>query len=179
MNSIIVKTGRLEIISGSLEHIKAELKDLQELSRLLDAEIPADWPPPLNDEQSQNYFLKYAEEHPDTRGYSFWYIILPENGSRKLIGGIGFKGEPDEKGAIEIGYSILENRQCNGYAPEAVAGLVKWAFNQEGVKSVIAETLLDGIGSQKVLLKNGFRLASPGSEDGVIRFELSKKYIKL
>lgn len=153
---IKINTGRLEIISGTLDHIKAEINDFNELSKLLNAKIPQDWPPPLNDKESQNYFLEYAEEHPETKGYSFWYIIINESGIRNLIGGIGFKGEPTEDGTIEIGYSIMDTHQRNGYATEAVAALVKWAFTQDNVLRIIAETLLDGTLSQRVILKTDF-----------------------
>ena len=69
----------------------------------------------------------------------------------------------------------METHQKNGFASEAVNGLLKWAFNQSNVKQVIAETLNDGFPSQKVLKNNGFTFTGNGSEPGVIRFELKKQ----
>ena len=175
MKNIILNTKRLEIISGTLEHIRSEINNRVKFSALINAQIPDNWPPPLNDEQSQNYFLKYAEENPDTKGFSFWYIVLIEGNKRDLIGGIGFKGKPSEDGTIEIGYSIMETHHRNGYASEAVAALVNWAFSQENVFRVIAETFPDLIPSQKVLEKSGFRFIGEGSEPGIIRFELKRE----
>jgi RimJ/RimL family protein N-acetyltransferase len=174
MKRITLKTSRLELVSGSYEHAHAEKFNRKKLSELLDAEIPIGWPPPLNDEQSMNFFLKYSEENPDAGGFTFWYIILPEGDSRKAIGNVGFKGMPDTTGTVEIGYSIMESHQRNGYAPEAVAVIVDWAFSQPGVKRVIAETLPELVASQRVLEKNRFQFIGEGSEPGVIRYERTK-----
>ncbi|MFA7418758.1 MAG: GNAT family N-acetyltransferase [Melioribacteraceae bacterium] len=172
--STIVKTKRLELVCGSLELARAEVFNKQEISTLLNAEVLNNWPPPLNDAASAEFFLNYAENNPDALDYGMWYIILVDGGKREAIGNIGFKGKPDEAKTIETGYSIIENHQRKGYASEAVAGLMEWSFSQPNVDMVIAETLTDGFPSQKVLKKNGFTFVGEGSEPGVIRFELKK-----
>jgi RimJ/RimL family protein N-acetyltransferase len=68
----------------------------------------------------------------------------------------------------------MATHQRNGFASEAVKGLLEWAFKQPNVDRVIAETLTDGFHSQKVLKNNGFTFIGEGSEPGVIRFELKK-----
>ncbi len=106
-----------------------------------------------------------------------WHIILKDDGSgqRLAIGSIGFKGLPDENGITETGYSIMEDFQRRGFASEALEGLLKWAFAHEKVKMVIAETYPDHEASQGVMLKNDFVLAGHGSEEGVIRLELTRE----
>ncbi len=172
--STIVKTDRLELVCGNLELARVEVFNQQQISALLNAEVPNNWPPPLNDAASAEFFLNYAENNQDALEFGMWYIILADGEKREAIGNIGFKGKPDEAGTIETGYSIVENHQRKGYASEAVAGLLKWAFNQPSVEKVIAETLTNGFPSQKVLKKNGFTFIGEGSEPGVIRFELKK-----
>lgn len=172
---MIVRSPRLEIVNGNLEHAKAELSNREKLSELLNAEIPSNWPPPLNDEASMNFFLKYIEENPDSTEFIMWYIILEEDKKRKAIGNIGFKGKPDETGTIEIGYSIIEEYQQMGFASEAVSAMVDWAFTRPKVERVIAETLENGFPSQKVLRNNSFNYIGQGSEPGVIRFEHTKE----
>lgn len=172
--STIVTTERLELVCGNLELARAEVFNQQEISTLLNAEVPNCWPPPLNDAASAEFFLNYAESNPDALEYGMWYIILVDGEKREAIGNIGFKGMPDESNTIETGYSIVENHQRKGYASEAVAGLMGWAFSQPKVEVVIAETLTEGFPSQKVLKKNGFTFVGEGSEPGVIRFELKK-----
>ncbi|WP_058302049.1 GNAT family N-acetyltransferase [Gorillibacterium timonense] len=80
------------------------------------------------------------------------FISVEEN---KIVGGALFKGAPNEKGEVEIGYGIDEEYQRQGYATEAIRETVKWALEQEGVLSVIAETEKDNIPSQKVLQNIG------------------------
>ena len=175
MNTVI-KTERLELVCGNLELARAEVFNKQEVSILLNAEIPGNWPPPLNDEASTNFFLNYAENNPNALQYGMWYIVLVDGEKREAIGNIGFKGKPDETNTIETGYSIMETHQKKGFATEAVSGLIEWAFRQPNVERVIAETLTDGFPSQKVLKNNGFTFIGDGSEPGVIRFELKKMF---
>lgn len=82
-----------------------------------------------------------------------WMICLKDG---REIGGIGFKGAPDESGMVEVGYGILEEFRCQGYAGEAVAAMVNWCFTQDKVRCVRAETAPDNVISKKVLTKNGF-----------------------
>ncbi len=84
------------------------------------------------------------------------------------------KGKPTFDGTVEIGYSVLTEAQGLGYATEAVQGLVSWAFEHPEVLRVIAETLPELTPSIRVLEKSGFVSVAEGSEEGLIRFELSR-----
>lgn len=50
---------------------------------------------------------------------------------------------------------MVSSLEIYRYATEAIRETVKWALEQEGVVSVIAETEKDNISSQKVLQKIG------------------------
>ena len=167
-----VRTERLELIPGTSELTQAEIEDRARFAALLGVAPPADWPPPLNDTDSMAYFARYLAEHPDAVGFGVWYFVRAADGERTLIGNGGFKGLPDAGGTVEIGYSLLEAYQRQGYGTEVVRGLVDWAFAQPGVHRLIAETLPELIPSIRVLEKNGFRHIGAGSEPGVIRLEL-------
>lgn len=176
MKSIKLKTGRLELISGSLELSEAEISDINYLSQKLDAQVPY-WPPPLNDENSMRFFTGFYKQNPRASGWAVWYIILPEetSGRRILIGNAGFKGLPDVSGTVEIGYSLLEEYQNNGFATEAVGRLISWAFDEMKVKRIIAETFPEQIRSIRVMVKNNFTFIGEGSEPGVVRYELTSE----
>ncbi len=73
-----------------------------------------------------------------------------------MIGYIGFRGDPNEEGEIEIAYGSFENFRKKGYMTEAVAAVLDWAFGQKSVKTVIAETDFDNDASHTVLKRNGF-----------------------
>jgi len=72
-----------------------------------------------------------------------------------IIGHGGFKGEPDEKGQIDIGYGLMKSERRKGYGYEAVKALVKLGFEQENVRKIIADCLIDNIGSIRILEKVG------------------------
>lgn len=90
------------------------------------------------------------------------------------IGGIGFKGVPDESGTVELGYAIFEQYRRNGYATEAVGGITKWALANEDVRVVTAQTDADNSISQRVLLKNGFVRDGDGEEGPLFKVFKSK-----
>ena len=56
----------------------------------------------------------------------------------KAIGGIGFKGQPNN-GCVEVGYGLVPSARGNGYAAEALAALLDVAADQ-----VIGYALLCG-----------------------------------
>lgn len=172
--ALTISTDRLELVAGTAEMVRAEIDDPPKVFRLLEAEAPDDWPPPLNDRESMAYFAERLERGPDYYGWMWWYITLGErrDGRRVVIGSIGFKGVPDAAGTVEIGYSMVPAHQRRGYATEAVRGLVAWAFSHPEVRRVVAETFPEFTASIRVLERNGFgRIDEAASEPGAIRFE--------
>jgi ribosomal-protein-alanine N-acetyltransferase len=167
-------TSRLTLIPVTLELIEAEIGDRARLSQLLGAEVPADWPPPLNDENTMRWTRDHLAADPDNRGWGTWYFLLRRAGAKPvLIGNGGFKGKFVAPGACEVGYSVMENHQRNGYATEVVRALVAWAFSHPEIERVVAHTLPDLIPSIRVLEKNGFIAAEP-LEPEAIMFELRR-----
>ena len=75
---------------------------------------------------------------------------------------------------LELGHGNVRDRQRQGYASEAVRGLLKHAFAVPRVQTLMAETLPALLGSIGVLEKCGFQLVGAGSEPAVIRFELPR-----
>ncbi|MCR4719897.1 MAG: GNAT family N-acetyltransferase, partial [Firmicutes bacterium] len=81
------------------------------------------------------------------------------------IGELCFKGL-DENGVAEIGYGILEEHQCQGYATEAVKAVLTWAFQNPKVTAVEAETDAENMASKRVLEKCGFIANGKIGEEG-------------
>ncbi len=176
MNGLRLTTTRLELVAGTVALAKAEIDDLPALARLLDVPLPPHWPPPLNDENSQKFFLDaLLKAAPDHAGWHLWYCLRRE--PRALLGSAGFKGIP-ANGMVETGYSMLEEHQRNGYCTEAVRALIGWAFGHPDVNIVIAHTLPGLAPSIRVMEKCGLIFAGNGPlEDGVqtIRYELARE----
>ena len=102
--------------------------------------------------------------------YTFWTIIDKEQNC--MVGDLCFKGTPNVNGEIEIGYGTYPTFQNKGYMIEAVDQISKWAFQQENVKSIIAQTDPTNIASQKILEKNNF--LNLGQGDEYINWKLNK-----
>ena len=91
------------------------------------------------------------------------------------VGLCSFKGPPDE-GAVEVAYAVEAEQQGKGYATHAARELTEFAFASGMVHVVRAHTLPDGIASQRVLVKAGYKKTGEvvDPEDGLVwRYELT------
>lgn len=95
-------------------------------------------------------------------GFESWMII--QRDTNLIIGDIGFKGLPNEAGEIDLGYGIIASERKKGFAHEAAAGMLKWAFSQQAVKAVTANCLIDNLGSQKILSLLNFGIIKQDNE---------------
>lgn len=89
------------------------------------------------------------EKVKEPSGFETWMII--ERKTNLIIGDVGFKGLPTKAGEIDLGYGIVANKRRKGFAHEAAAGIVKWAFDQKNIKVITASCLSDNLGSKKTL----------------------------
>ena len=107
-----------------------------------------------------------ADAAPDPWRHGFFMV---HKGARCVIGAAGFKGAPDAAGIVEIAYGVAPNYEGQGYATEAAAALVTYAF-EHGAELVRAHTLPVKNASGRVLLKNGFHHVGPvvDPDDGTV-----------
>ncbi len=94
--------------------------------------------------------------------FTLWTIILKS--APCLVGDLCFKGPPNERGEIEIGYGTLPNHRGKGYMTEAVGAMLRWAFTQPGVEYVLGETEKNNAASNNILKKNGFQITSENGD---------------
>ncbi len=169
-----LQTPRLELVPATVELVQAELRDSEDFGRLLDAQVPAGWPPELYDRAAAEYTIARVEDGAEQMGWWLHYIVMKATSldARLVIGTCGFKGPAAADGTVEIGYGILAEFRRQGYAVEAVNGLLLQAFRHPEVTRVIAETLPDRMPSIGVLRESGFHYVGEGSEPGVIRYQL-------
>lgn len=171
----IIRTPRLELVAGNHAMAAAEMTNIINLSALLNASFDYGWPPPENDEHTMEWFFKKIYDNPQDRGWLIWYFIHSANGKRQVIGSGGFTGAPGKNGIVECGYSILVPMQRQGFATEAVDGLVNWAFTNHEVRKIVARTTPANKASIKVLEKNRFELAGNEPESGTIVYKRKRK----
>jgi RimJ/RimL family protein N-acetyltransferase len=177
----VLRTSRLDLIPATVECLTADLTGSDELSQVLRAEVPADWPPPLYDADAVRFAMERIREGAMNDDWCFYYVVLRESRHRRTaIGAGGFKGKPNEAGEIEVGYAILPEFQRRGFAAEALRAWVQYALSQPTVYVVVAHTLAGLNASIRVAESAGFRYVGPG-EDGhapegaeVLRYELRR-----
>jgi RimJ/RimL family protein N-acetyltransferase len=105
-------------------------------------------------------FLRATAESGEQQPFGYYRISRLSDG--RAVGGVGFKGQPDD-GCVEIGYGLAPSARGHGYAAEAVVALLGVATDR-GLSRVIADTTLDNIASQRTLVRAGFRLVDSDDE---------------
>jgi len=168
-------TERLVLTAATAEHLVAEMEAPGLLGRMLQAEVEWGWPPGEYDRGAQEFFLqRLQEEGPEVVGWYGWYVVLRAEEGRPatLVAAAGYFGPPNERGEVEIGYSVMPQHQNKGYAREIIGALVEIAFSDPSVKGVYARTSPDNLASKRVLERTGFFCLGPVDGENVLRYEL-------
>jgi RimJ/RimL family protein N-acetyltransferase len=84
----------------------------------------------------------------------FGYWMIESLDEKDFIGWVALK-KLDRTEKIEVGYRLLEEHWGKGYASEAAAELLKYAFLSLHLKEVAAVTLEENVQSRRVLEKLG------------------------
>ena len=168
----LVRSARLNLIAATTELIEKDIAGSELLAEALGVAVPESWPPDLYGLSAKRYALLQLGD-PTEQCWSFWYLMTVDE-LGELVGICGFKGRPDASGSVEIGYSVLDHFQHQGFATEAVGSLVGWAFSHHNVLEVCAETFPYLTQSIRVLEKNGFQFTGAGSEAGVVRYAVKQ-----
>lgn len=132
-------------------------KDFEALYEILsDSETMRHYPAPFNAEKVQNW-IQWNINNYSTYGFGLWTVILKETG--EFIGDCGITMQNIHgKMLPEIGYHIHKNHQRKGYASEAAATCIDFAFGKKEFPAVYSYMKYTNEASYSVALKNGMRL---------------------
>ena len=172
----VIESRRMTLVAATPRLIVSDLAGRETFAEAIHAKVPENWPPPLYGSAVMNTALEQLED-PAEHGWSIWYLLSRKDDAPCLLGICDFKGMPGPAGSVEISYSVLEQFRVQGYATEAVARLIVWAFSHQNVVEVTAETMPHLKQSIRVMEKNGLSFAGPGSEHGVVKYALAKTSI--
>jgi len=114
---------------------------------------------------SAEYLLKEKQrllDHPEVYPFAVDYLIVVKE-HKTVIGSIDFKYLPDEQGVTEIGYGMQPKYEGHGYMTEAVLAMIGLA-KENGVTTIVADTLPDNVKSQHVLTRCGFTFTKRENE---------------
>jgi RimJ/RimL family protein N-acetyltransferase len=82
-------------------------------------------------------------------------VVERPDGSREVIGTIGFHGPPDETGRVEIGYRVEPAYRRRGIASACVRALLAWAEAQ-GIHRFRASVAPGNVPSLTIITGLGF-----------------------
>ncbi|WP_180954308.1 GNAT family N-acetyltransferase [Bacillus sp. M6-12] len=152
-----IETIRLGFVPITIEALEAaaELGE-QGLEQFLGLKIIKGFIEPIHKERIFPIRMEKLRKDPEI---SKWYGFVVEKETHKVVGMMGYKSPPDEKGFVEIGYGIHRRFQGLGYASEMAQALRDWAFLQPDVKAITATNILnDNHSSIKIVEKIGMEL---------------------
>ena len=125
----------------------------RDAAQILGASIPEDWPDD-DDRRLLELRRKQLQEEPASAPWLVRAIV--DRHQRRMVGNIGFHGPPDERGTVEVGYTILPDHRRRGYAEEAIRTLFEWAHATHGIRRFRASVSPDNEPSLALTRKLGF-----------------------
>ena len=159
MSARHLRTDRLTLVLATLDEARTQLASMSAADR---AQLSPVWLERLR---------RATTDDPWVVGF---HVLHTATGT--TVGSCGFKGPPDEHGTVEIAYGIGLDHQNQGFATEAAASLVDFAFACRDVRIVRAHTLEERNASARVLAKCGFKRVGQivDPEDGLVwRWEIA------
>ncbi len=157
-----IRTERLELVSMPVAFMEALLDgEPASASEAIGAEVPDNLRDNL--ESFLRYRLAQVRADPSIRRWLGRAMVLTDaDGSRHVIGTIGFHGPPDDQGRLEIGYSVQERHRRRGFAREAVRAMLDWAAGEHGIHRFIAS--ISPTNDASLALTRGFGFVQTGEQ---------------
>src|SRR5262245_45825090 len=153
----VIETNRLKLVPKTIQAVRAQIEEMSADER---SQLSTDWLAQLDSGAVDSWTLGFDMVERDTD---------------VVVGGCGFKGPPGTDETVEIAYGVGPQYQGRGYATEAAAALVAYAFGSGRVRKVRAHTLAPANASARVLTRCGFRAVGEviDPEDGLVsRWEI-------
>jgi len=151
---MIIETDRLQIVALTIDQLTLWTDDIKTLEKELNCTYAG--------EPMEGFFLGIVKRiteviKSDEDNYifsTFWFMIRKSD--RVVVGSTSFKGIPNDKNEVGIGYGLGKVYEGNGYMTETVKAMCKWAKEHEDISYVIAETEAGNVKSENVLKRCGF-----------------------
>ena len=129
-------------------------QDADALAAVLGDPVAMQWYPAPFDRKGVEEWIERNRSRYQSDGYGLWAMVLKD--SDELIGDCGcFLRDVDGRDDIEIGYHVRRDLWGSGYATEAAAACMQYAFTKLGVDRVISLIRPENVQSVRVAEKNG------------------------
>lgn len=136
---------------------KMDYEDYDALYAVLaDSDIMEHYPYTFDEVRVRNWITRNMERYSKD-GFGLWAVVLKETG--EMIGDCGITMQNIHGHLLpEIGYHIRKDQQRKGYASEAAAACIRYAFEKRNFPAVYSYMKYTNIPSQKTAMKNGMNL---------------------
>jgi len=158
-----IQTQRLNLIPLTPDQLQLFLTDLHQLEDDVGFAIDRD-----NDNETVRRAInikisKMTNADPAQHAWlTYWLIVFADKSMG--VGMAGFKGIPNQRGEVEIGYGLAPQFRRRGFTTEAVEALIKWAFQHHECLAILADTDPLNTASQRVLEKVGMAMVQKTDE---------------
>ena len=120
---------------------------------LADSDIMKHYPYTFDETKVRNWIARNMARYKND-GFGLWVVVLKDTG--EMIGDCGITMQPiNGQWLPEIGYHIRADHQRKGYASEAAAACVRYAFEYYDFPAVYCYMKYTNIPSQKTAMRIG------------------------
>ena len=168
-----IATSRLSLIATTPDMLRSEQAGEGRLGELIRCVIPTNWPHENWEPHVYDFLLTQLEEHPEQLGWHRYVGLVAPDGSRTLIGSLGAFSKASNPSECEIGYGMLPQFECQGFATEGARALIEYLRCDKRIESVIAHTFPSIPASIRVMEKCGMVFDGNGDEAGTVRYRLA------
>ena len=164
-----IRTSRLRLVAITPEMLSAETVGPAAVSDLVRADAARDWPPEHWESSVWVHILAQYRAAPSTFGWHRYMVAdSQDEHPPKLIGCLG--GFPCANGDVEMGYSVADSWQRQGFGGEAACALITWLLRRPEVRSVSAQAFETSPASIRIMQGCGMRCVGTGDHDGTVRY---------
>jgi len=162
VDDIVTPRLRLRLMSDAF--LEASLNgETVRAETLLEASIPAEW-----FQQRAHMTMRLGDRRRDP-AYFPWSVramVRPSAGVGPVsiaVGYTGFHSRPDPEylkpfapGGVELGYTVFSEYRRQGFAEEAVRGMLRWAAERHGIEHFVVSIAPSNVASNALAKKLGF-----------------------
>jgi RimJ/RimL family protein N-acetyltransferase len=116
--------------------------------------LPPAWP----DDHDRRFLELRLNQMRGDESVQLWLaraMVLRRDPLKPMAGHIGFH-EPPRDGVLEMGYTVMPRHRRQGYAHEAVLGMMRWAHDEHGIRRFRVSIAPDNAPSLALAAKLGF-----------------------
>jgi hypothetical protein len=132
---MLIHTQGLRLLTCEIAHLEAIIRDPASLGDLLGVTIPDGWPAYPG---AYAHALALLRKEPLRSSSGWWLYLFVNHAQNVLVGCGGFKDVPDTDGVVEVGCEIAPAFRRQGFATEALGGLINYACTRPEVDAIDA-----------------------------------------